>query len=107
MLFIMIQIVNIQWMSVCASEFKTVLCIFGFGDFLLNLKYSKTCVKWPLSKRPKVVFQDQLLLYAGQKYCRMLQGVHSAILLTFMTLPLVIKIFVLLFLSGRFTQVLL
>ena len=30
-------------------------------------------------KRPKIGFQDQLLLNAGQKYCRMLQGTHSAI----------------------------
>ena len=63
-------------------------------------KYSKTCVKWPLSKRPKIGFQDQLSLNAGQlnagqKYCRMLQGQHSAILSTFIKLPLVIEIFVL------------
>ena len=37
----------------------------------------------------------------------MLQGEHSAILLTFIELPFVIKIFVLSILSGRFTQVLL
>ena len=29
--------------------------------------YSKTSVKRPLSKRPKIGFQDQLWLYAGQK----------------------------------------
>ena len=57
----------------------------------LSISYSKTCVKLPLSKRPKIVFQDQLSLNAGQKYCRMLQGEHSAIL----KLPFVIKIFVL------------
>ena len=45
--------------------------------------YSKTCLKRPLSKRPKIGFKDQLVLNAGQKYCRMLQGVHSAILSTF------------------------
>ena len=28
--------------------------------------YSKTYVKWPLSKRPKISFQDQVLLNAGQ-----------------------------------------
>ena len=56
-------------------------------------RYSKTCVKRPLSKRPKVGFQEQLLLNAGQKQCRMLQG-DSAILLTFIKLPFVIKIFV-------------
>ena len=38
--------------------------------------------------------EDQLSLNAGQKYCRMLQGEHSAILLTFIKLPFVIKIFV-------------
>ena len=48
--------------------------------------YSKTCVKRPLSQRPKIGFQDQLSLYAGQKYCRILS--------TFIKLPFVIKIFV-------------
>ena len=57
--------------------------------------YSKTCVKHPLSKRPKIVFQDQSWLNAGQKYCRMLRTEHSAILLTFIKQPFVIKIFVL------------
>ena len=47
---------------------------------LANQTYSKTCVKRPLSKRPKFGFQDQLLLNVGQKYCRMLQGDHSEIL---------------------------
>ena len=59
------------------------------------MRYSKTCLKRPLSKRPKIGFQDQLSLNAGQKYCNMLQGEHSAILLTFIMLPFVIKIFVL------------
>ena len=59
------------------------------------LIHKKDCVKWPISKRPNIVFEDQLLLNAGQKYCRMLQGEHSAIFLTFIKLPFVIKIFVL------------
>ena len=46
-------------------------------------------------RRPKIGFQDRLSLNAGQKYCRMLQGEHSAILSTFIKLPFVIKIFVL------------
>ena len=49
-------------------------------------------------KRPKIGFQIQLLLNAGQKYCRKLQGEHSAIRSTFINmtkLPFVIKIFVL------------
>ena len=46
-------------------------------------------------KKTKIGFQDQLSLNAGQKYCRMLQGEYSAILLTFIKLPSVIEIFVL------------
>ena len=46
-------------------------------------------------RRPKIGFQDLLSLNAGQKYCRMLQGGHSAILSTFIKLPFSIKTFVL------------
>ena len=46
-------------------------------------------------RRPKIGFEDQLTLNAGQEYCRMLQGKHSAILLTFIKLPFVFKTFVL------------
>ena len=74
---------------------------------LWKRQYSKTCVKRPPSKGRKIGFQDQLSLNAGQKYCKMLQGEHSAILLTFIQLPFVIKTFVMSILSGRFTQVLL
>ena len=45
-----------------------VKAVFG------HRKYSKTCVKRLLSKRLKIGFQYYLLLNAGQKYCRMLQG---------------------------------
>ena len=62
---------------------------------LVEAVYSKTCLKRPLSKRPKIGFQDQLSVNAGQQFCRMLQGEHSAILSTFIKLPFVIKIFVL------------
>ena len=61
----------------------------------LSFHYSKTCVKQPHSKRPKIGHQDQLSLNADQKYCKMLQGEHSAILSTFNKLPFVFKIFVL------------
>ena len=63
--------------------------------YLHSYMYSKTCVKWPLSKIPKIEYQDQLSPNAGQKYCRMFQGEHSAILSTFIKLQFVIKIFVL------------
>ena len=36
---------------------------------------------------PKIVFQERLLLNACQKYCRMLQGEHYAILSTYIKLP--------------------
>ena len=67
---------------ICVIKSQPILC------------FSKTCVKWPLSKRPKSDFQDQLLLNVGQKYCRMLQGEDSAILSTFIKLQFPIKIFV-------------
>ena len=50
--------------------------------------YNKTCLKWALKK------EDQLSLNAGQKNCRMLQGEHSAIPLTFIKLQFIIKIWV-------------
>ena len=53
------------------------------------LTYSKTCVKRPLSTGTKISFQDQLLLNAGQKYCRMQPLEYSAILSTFIKLPFV------------------
>ena len=46
-------------------------------------------------RRPKIGFKDRLLLNAGQKYCRMLQREHSAILSTCIKLTFVINIFVL------------
>ena len=76
-----------------------------------KIKLQLTCIKQPLSKRPKIGFQDQLSLNAGQKYCRMLQGEHSALLSTFIKLPIVVKILVLSIFEWpfytEFTQVLL
>ena len=66
----------------------------------ISCRNTGACLKWLLSERPKIGFQDQLLLNAGQKYCRMLLGEHSAILLTFIKLPFVLKIFVLSIFSG-------
>ena len=71
----------------------------------IKLNAEKTCLKRPLKKKTKIGFQDQLSLHAGQKYCRMFQGEHSAILLTLIKLPFVIKIVLCLFLSGHLRQV--
>ena len=55
----------------------------------------KSVISGHSKRRPKLVLKTDSLLNAGQKYCRMLQGEHSAILLTFIKLLFVIKIFVL------------
>ena len=61
----------------------------------LHCIYSKTYLKRSLIKKTKIGFHDRLWLNAGQKYCRMLQGEHSAILLTVIKLPFAIRTFVL------------
>ena len=43
----------------------------------------------------KMVFKTDYCLMQVIKYCRMLQEEHSAIFLTFIKLPFVIKIFIL------------
>ena len=57
--------------------------------------YIKACLNCQSQKDYKISFQYQLSRNAGQQYCRMLQGEHSATLLTFIKLPFVIKIFLL------------
>ena len=69
--------------------------LYGTLEIELKQKYSKTCKNTATLKKTKVGFQDQLSLNAGQKYCRMLQGEHSATLSTVIKLPFVIKIFIL------------
>ena len=78
---------------------------FTFGHHLLlqiaAILYTDITViqrkrlKRQVEKKTKIGFHDQLSLNAGQTYCRMLQGEHSAILSTFIKLLLVIKIFAL------------
>ena len=75
--------------------FQKILSKINIKRVWIQIRYSKTRIKQPLSKRQKIGFQDQFSLNAGQKYCRMLQGEHSAILSTFMKLPFFINIFVL------------
>ena len=58
-------------------------------------------------KTPKIGFQYQESLNASQKYWRMLQREHSAILSTFIKLSFVFKTFVLSIFSGRLRQILL
>ena len=52
----------------CKQNFKSHMN-YPSSKISVLYKYSKTCLKWPLSKRPKIVFQDQLSFNASQKYC--------------------------------------
>ena len=63
----------------------------GFRKFIDTVK---PVLSGHSKRTPKIGFQD-ISLSAGQNYCRMLQGEHSAILSTFIKLLFVIKIFVL------------
>ena len=74
--------------------------LFNFFDSLNVINTVKPVLSGHVKRRPKLGFQDPLLLNAGQKYCRMPQGEHSAILSTLIKpgikLPFVIETFVLL-----------
>ena len=67
-----------------------VIVVFPDHNHLLFLFCKLTAVKWPLSKRPLIGFQDQFSHNAGLKFLK-----NSALLLTFIKLQFVIKIFVL------------
>ena len=102
------QRIDLKYYTAVTIKWVNVVKILSFLNRRLTKMqtnhciYSNTCVKQPLSKRPKIGFQDRLLLNAGQKYCRMLPLEHSAILLTFIKLPFVLKIFVLSFFVWPF-----
>ena len=55
----------------------------------VDILYSKTCLKQPLKRTPKIVFQYRLSLNEGQSVAECYE--HSAIGLTFIKLPLSIK----------------
>ena len=61
----------------------------------LIIRFDLNLCKMATLKKTKNWFSNQLLLDAGQKYCRMLPLEHSAILLTFIKLPFVLQFFVL------------
>ena len=73
------------------TDGRAVVAIFY--KVILQHMYSRTCLKRLLIKKTKIGFQYRLSLNAGQKYCRMLQGEHSAIRSTFIKLPFSIKTF--------------
>ena len=80
-----------------------------FSKVLIGKKsittYSKTCVKRPLSERPQIGFQDQLMQVKSIAECSpwsILQYFQPTLSYRLSLRPLFC-----LFLSGRFTQVLL
>ena len=70
-------------------------------------KYSKTCVKRPLSKRLKIGFQDQLTLNAGQSIAECSPWSILQYFRPSLSYHLSQRSLFCLFLSGHFTQVLL
>ena len=84
---------------VSSSRCCGFVCSLRLWHFLVILIYIKACVKRPLSKRSNNGFQDRLSLNAGQKYlqyCRPSLNYHLSL-----------RSLLCLFLSGRFTPVLL
>ena len=81
-----------QKFSIMSNYLETNTIFVKWVDCIII--YSKTCQNGHSQKDQKFGFQYQISLNAGQKYCRMLQGEHSAMLSTYIMLPFVIKIFV-------------
>ena len=87
------------------AEWKTV--------WILNIRsqlrwiYSTTCLKRPLKKKTKIVFQDRLSVNTGQKYCRMLQESILQYFRTSLSYYLSLRSLFCLFWSGCLRQVLL
>ena len=95
------------------SPQDTQLNTFATFSSKLKLNTVNPVLSGHSKRRPKLGFQNQILLNAGQKYCRMFQREHSAMLSVichedhlFFFLLFIFTIF-LLFLGGRFRQVLL
>ena len=60
-----------------------MLILLSMKKMFNNLEAATRLVFVCSKKKTKIGFQDSLLLNVGQKYCRMLQGEHSAMLSTF------------------------
>ena len=76
--------------SYTLSKFSSLSRYFLSLDYYSNsVVYSKTCVKRPLSKRPKKGIKPNYRLMQVKSIAE-----HSAILSTFIKLPVAIKIFV-------------
>ena len=76
---------------------------------LLNIlnKYSKTCVKQPLSKRPKIVFKTNYRLLQVKSIAECSKRSILQYFRHSLSYHLSLRSLVCLFMSGHFTQVLL
>ena len=77
-----------------AEQFSSTWCLIVWLSIHLPL-YSKTCLRRPLKIRPKIGFQDRLLLKCRSKVLQNAPREHSAILSALIKLPFVFKSFVL------------
>ena len=88
-----------------------ILSRLHFSCFSLTNPYIASTVKSVLNdhlkRRPKNDFQDQFTLYAGQKYCRMLQESILQYFRPSLSYHLSLRPLFCLMLSGRLRQVLL
>ena len=104
--------------NTCTSQlcfvFKAVTHILTYHEeYCLTSQYSPSTYLYSFTVKPVLSGRSQNdqnlflrpIIAEGQKYCRMLQGEYSAIISTFIKLPL--RALFCLFLSGRLRQVLL
>ena len=78
------------------NEEVSILCL------KLQIGIQKNLCKTATLKKTENWFSRPIIAKCRPKYCRMFQGEHSVILLTFIKLPFVIKIFVLSFFEWPF-----
>ena len=91
------------------NRFDRKKLIIIFGGYIVclspfNSNNSKTCLKQPLKRRPKIGFQDRLSLNAGQKYCRMLQKSILKYFRPSLSYHLSFRLLFCLYLSGSLRQ---
>ena len=88
--------VGLWYFLIILNYFLTGTVIYQFRKKLRDLFWSivKPVLNGHYQKDQNWFSRPLLSLNLGQKYCRMLQWEHSAILSTFIKLPIVIRIFV-------------
>ena len=87
-----LRIFSDQWVKLCT-----------LGD-LLNLLYSKTCLKWPLSKRPKLFFKTNYRLMQVKSIAECSKGSILQYFGPSLNYHLSLRSSFCLFLSGRLRQ---